>query len=172
MNSSSYDSSDSGDSTAGRELGCDNSPLSSAGDIESMDPSRVHKCTFVACNRAFKRAEHLVRHVRTHTGEKPFRCPVQGCTRSFSRTDNLSQHLKSHQAKNARLMRKIRALQNATFQRRFHLTEPRDYEFKVPKFIPRSDSSSSTSSTPITSASSSPTLKSDIRFLLCENERA
>ncbi|KAL7409903.1 hypothetical protein BDY24DRAFT_344629, partial [Mrakia frigida] len=41
------------------------------------------------CAMTFMRSEHLARHVRKHTGEKPFVCH---CTRSFSRIDNLRQH--------------------------------------------------------------------------------
>ncbi|CZT49984.1 uncharacterized protein RSE6_10896 [Rhynchosporium secalis] len=41
------------------------------------------------CKLAFTRSEHLARHVRKHTGERPFVCH---CNRRFSRLDNLRQH--------------------------------------------------------------------------------
>ncbi|OBT61746.1 hypothetical protein VE03_09166 [Pseudogymnoascus sp. 23342-1-I1] len=47
-------------------------------------------CTdYPPCNLSFTRSEHLARHIRKHTGERPFQCH---CTRRFSRLDNLRQH--------------------------------------------------------------------------------
>lgn len=59
------------------------------------DSSRKKKgqrffCTnFPPCNLSFTRSEHLARHIRKHTGERPFQCH---CNRRFSRLDNLRQH--------------------------------------------------------------------------------
>ena len=39
---------------------------------------------------SFTRSEHLARHKRKHTGERPFTCPY--CSKNFSRLDNLRQH--------------------------------------------------------------------------------
>ncbi|KAI8369606.1 uncharacterized protein BYT42DRAFT_549266 [Radiomyces spectabilis] len=58
---------------------------------------KVFRCTgFGNCNMTFTRSEHLARHVRKHTGEKPFKCVVPGCGRMFSRFDNMMQHTQTH----------------------------------------------------------------------------
>lgn len=49
---------------------------------------RSHICG--TCSRSFARLEHLKRHVRSHTKEKPFECPQ--CTRCFARRDLLLRH--------------------------------------------------------------------------------
>ncbi|KAL3471002.1 hypothetical protein BJX99DRAFT_34038 [Aspergillus californicus] len=44
----------------------------------------------VHCGRSFRRTEHLERHVRTHTKEKPYTCY---CGAAFSRRDLLKRHM-------------------------------------------------------------------------------
>ncbi|TAQ83043.1 hypothetical protein B7494_g8633 [Chlorociboria aeruginascens] len=52
-------------------------------------PQKSHSCPIPTCGRLFKRLEHLKRHVRTHTQERPYICPH--CSKAFSRSDNLAQ---------------------------------------------------------------------------------
>jgi hypothetical protein len=55
----------------------------------------MFRCPLDTCGRYFKRLEHLKRHVRTHTQERPYMC--QRCGKRFSRSDNLTQHYKTHE---------------------------------------------------------------------------
>lgn len=59
--------------------------------------ARAYICKVEGCGKAFRRGEHLKRHVRSlHTHEKPERCTYPGCNKEFSRKDNMQQHLKIH----------------------------------------------------------------------------
>lgn len=58
-------------------------------------PQKSHSCPIPMCGRLFKRLEHLKRHVRTHTQERPYICSL--CNKAFSRSDNLAQHRRTHE---------------------------------------------------------------------------
>ncbi|KAM9836993.1 uncharacterized protein ACBR49_019389 [Aulostomus maculatus] len=51
-------------------------------------------CSVAGCERRFSRSDELNRHVRIHTGQKPFQCTI--CARSFSRSDHLTTHTRTH----------------------------------------------------------------------------
>ncbi|RVE63359.1 hypothetical protein OJAV_G00135410 [Oryzias javanicus] len=55
---------------------------------------RPHVCPADGCDRRFSRSDELTRHVRVHTGQKPFQCRI--CMRSFSRSDHLTTHIRTH----------------------------------------------------------------------------
>lgn len=42
----------------------------------------------------FQRPEHVKRHLKSHSSEKPFECQMPNCGKRFNRKDNLKAHLK------------------------------------------------------------------------------
>ncbi|WVO14680.1 hypothetical protein L204_102317 [Cryptococcus depauperatus] len=78
-----------------------NSAVDAAGPVEvttegvpvvpvGVSGGKMFRCRgYGDCNKVFTRSEHLARHVRKHTGERPFPCH---CGKAFSRLDNLRQH--------------------------------------------------------------------------------
>ncbi|OSC97873.1 hypothetical protein PYCCODRAFT_1098534 [Trametes coccinea BRFM310] len=48
-----------------------------------------HKCP--VCQSTFTRPQHVARHMRSHTGDRPYKC--QHCGDQFARSDLLSRHI-------------------------------------------------------------------------------
>ncbi|GIZ04309.1 hypothetical protein CEXT_319971 [Caerostris extrusa] len=49
---------------------------------------RPHACSY--CDRTFSSSFNLIRHSRTHTGEKPYSCTM--CNKYFTDTSSLTRH--------------------------------------------------------------------------------
>ncbi|KAF7974516.1 hypothetical protein HWV62_11968, partial [Athelia sp. TMB] len=56
--------------------------------------SKAFMCPLYSCSRLFKHAEHLKRHLRAHSSEKPYVCAR--CDKRFVRADNLNMHSRTH----------------------------------------------------------------------------
>ncbi|KAH9857403.1 hypothetical protein C2E23DRAFT_865262 [Lenzites betulinus] len=75
-------------------------------------PAKTFQCRgYGECRMVFSRSEHLARHIRKHTGERPFTCH---CGKQFSRLDNLRQHAQTvhadKQDQNERMMQDLTTL--------------------------------------------------------------
>jgi hypothetical protein len=62
--------------------------------VRTHTGEKPFKCTWPGCDYASSQSTHLTAHVRKHTGERPFTCPVKGCSYSAARSWHVTRHMK------------------------------------------------------------------------------
>ena len=62
---------------------------------QEAEPTSSRRFQCIYCGSKFLRSSHLYRHIRIHTGAKPYICEI--CRKRFSRSDYKAAHVLRHQ---------------------------------------------------------------------------
>ncbi|PVU97887.1 hypothetical protein BB561_000279 [Smittium simulii] len=79
----------------------------------------IYTCKY--CNKSYAKPSKLEEHIRTHTGERPYKCMFPGCDKAYMRLSHLTVHTRSHDDKSERKYKCSIEGCNASFNTNQHL---------------------------------------------------
>ena len=62
----------------------------------TIDQKKRHQCRYPGCDFVTSDRLSLVKHLRTHTGEKPYKCTYEGCDYACTTNSHLTVHVRTH----------------------------------------------------------------------------
>ncbi|KNC87881.1 hypothetical protein SARC_00015 [Sphaeroforma arctica JP610] len=71
--------------------------------LQTHTREKPFACRHPGCGQTFTQANCLAAHTRLHTGERPFKCTVAGCTKRFAYANCLLAHTRSHTGEKPRV---------------------------------------------------------------------
>lgn len=71
--------------------------------MQTHTREKPYPCKHPGCGQTFTQANVLAAHMRTHTGEKPYCCNVAGCGKRFAYANCLLAHTRSHTGEKPRV---------------------------------------------------------------------